>query len=216
MPRLATCHVCRVIERMPDVHPKTPMVPAILEYQSGERYVLPDEDGLPKMVPAFDPMLEAFVIKHDHGLPDQAVTHGQQIEVMAVDQRTWETMDVITKITAELERQSGEHYAEVNEYKDAALRCYNAHGNPDLQDGCSDYMDDSKMIGHATYKDDDGKTISVPPQFRQYLCYLCPYQQTYIQTDLRRKRGMYDDGMTPLQIRTAKDNAKRERPKKYL
>ena len=107
MPRLATCHVCHIIERMPDVHPKTPLVPAILEYQDGMRLVLPDEDGLPKMVPMYDPMLEAFVVKHDHGLPDQAVTHGQQIEVMAVDQRTWEAMDVVTRIKSELERAHG-------------------------------------------------------------------------------------------------------------
>lgn len=196
---------------MPDVHPKTPLVPAILEYQDGLRIVLPDEDGHAKMVPAFDPMLEAFVVKHDHGLPDQAVTHGQQIEVMAVDQRTWEAMDVVTKIKDELERSSGQAYAESNEYKDAALKCYNQHGNPDLQDGCPDYLDDSKLIGNATYKDDDGQTITIPPPFRQYLCYLCPYQQTYIQVELRRRRGAYKDGLTPAQVRHAKAKHKRSR-----
>ena len=84
------------------------------------------------MVPAFDPMLEEFVVKHEHGLPDQAVTHGQQIEVMAVDQHTWDTMDVVTKIKDELQRAHGEVYDESQEYKEGALKCYNAHGNPDL------------------------------------------------------------------------------------
>ena len=70
MPRLATCHMCHIIQRMPDVHPKTPLVPAMLEYKDGQRIVMPDEDGLPKMVPAFDPMLEEFVVKHEHDLPD--------------------------------------------------------------------------------------------------------------------------------------------------
>jgi hypothetical protein len=216
MPRLATCHVCRVIERMPDVHPKTPLVPAILEYQDGLRLVLPDEDGLPRMVPAFDPMLEAFVVKHEHGLPDQAVTHGQQIEVMAVDQNTWDTMDVVTKIKDELHRVHGEQYDESNEYKDAALKCYNAHGNPDLSSGCPDYMDDSKMIGQATYKGDDGETISIPPPFRQYLCFLCPFQQTYIQVELRRRKGMYKDGLTPKQVATAKRQDKHRRSRRFL
>jgi hypothetical protein len=215
MPRLATCHLCHTIERMPDVHPKTPMVPAILEYKDGMRLVLPDEDGNAKMVPAFDPMLEEFVIKHEHGLPDRAVTHGQQIEVMSVDQHTWETMDVMTKVKTELQRQTGEVYAENEQHREDALKCYNAHGNPDLQDGCSDYMDDSKLIGHGSYTDDDGHTLSIPPQFRQYLCYLCPYQQTYIQVELRRKRGMYKEGMTPDQARHAKATEKAKRPKKY-
>jgi hypothetical protein len=204
---------------MPDVHPKTPLVPAVLEYADGLRIVLPDEDGNAKMVPAFDPMLEAFVVKHDHGLPDRAVTHGQQIEVMAVDQHTWETMDVVTKIKDELQRAHGQAYDESNEYKDAALKCYNQHGNPDLQDGCPDYMDDSKLIGTATYEDEDGHTISIPPQFRQMLCYLCPYQQTYIQVELRRRRGAYKDGLTPLQVRHLKHQEKRKNArggKKYL
>lgn len=216
MPRLATCHLCHVIERMPDVHPQTPLVPAILEYQDGMRIVLPDEDGNAKMVPAFDPMLEAFVVKHEHGLPDRAVTHGQQIEVMSVDAKTWETMDVVTKIKEELERNHGTAYEESNEYKEAALKCYNAHGNPDLSAGCPDYMDDSKMIGVASYKDDDGNTIGIPPRFRQYLCFLCPFQQTYIQVELRRRRGAYKEGLTPAQVATAKRRDKHKRPRRYL
>jgi hypothetical protein len=200
---------------MPDVHPKTPMVPAVLEYQDGLRIVMPDDDGLPKMVPAFDPMLEAFVVKHDHGLPDQAVTHGQQIEVMGVDQKTWDTMDVVTKIKDELQRTHGQVYDESSEYKDAAIRCYNAHGNPGLSDGCPDYMDDSKLIGTATYDDGDGHTITIPPPYRQYLCYMCPFQHAYVQVEIRRKRGMYKDGLTPQQVRHAKATEKAKGRKKY-
>ena len=196
---------------MPDVHPQTPLVPAILEYHDGQRIILPDEDGHPKMVPAFDPMLEEFVVKHEHDLPDRAVTHGQQIEVMAVDQHTWETMDVVTKIKENLEAQSGTIYTESQEYKEGALRCYNEHGNPDLDSGCPDYMSDAKMIGQWNYTDEDGRQITIPPQFRQYLCYLCPFQSAYVQVELRRKRGMYKEGMTPLQARTAKEKDKRRK-----
>jgi hypothetical protein len=180
-----------------------------LEWTSGERVLLKDDDGLVKMVPAYDPMLEEFVLNHEHELPDVAVTHGEQIQVIAVDQRTWDTMDIVTRIKEELRQQTGEVYDESQEYRDAALRCYNAHGNPDLSTGCPDYMDDSKMIGRWNYKDDDGRDIVIPPKHRQYLCYLCPYQQSYIQVELRRRRGMYKEGPTPGQQRAMRARRKR-------
>lgn len=193
MPRLVCCHFCHVLQRMPDIPPDTPKIPYILEYTTGERFVVPDDTGLPQMVPAYDPVLEDFVTKHDHGMPDTAVTHGQMIESWQVDQKTWEAMDVVTKIKSELQKQHNTVYEESDEYKDAALRCYNAHNNPDLASGCIDYMDDSKRIGQATYDDGDGHTITVPPKFRQYLCYVCPYQQSVIQVEIRRRKGLYDD-----------------------
>jgi hypothetical protein len=52
-------------------------------------------------------------------------------------------------------------------------------------------MNDDRRIGPATYDDGDGHVITVPPKFRQYLCYVCPFQQTYIQVELRRRRGLY-------------------------
>ena len=193
MPRLVCCHFCHVLQRMPDIPEKTPVVPFVLEYTTGERYVVPDDTGLPQMVPAYDPILEDFVTKHDHGMPDTAVTHSQMIESWQVDQKTWEAMDVVTKIKSELQKQRSETYEEVDEYKEAALKCYNAHGNPDLSTGCRDYLNDDRRIGPATYDDGDGHKITVPPKFRQYLCYLCPYQQSVIQVELRRRRGLYDD-----------------------
>ena len=190
MPRLVACNWCHSLTRIPDVLKGTPMVPAMLEWKDGERFIYRDEQGLPTMVPAYDPILEDFIETHTHGLRDDQVIGGL-IEVYAVDQKTWDAMDVVTKIQTELQKQTNQHYAEVDEYKEAAVKCYNAHGNPDLSSGCPDYLDDSKRIGHASYTDDDGRTITVPPKFRQYLCYLCPYQQTYIQVELRRRRGAY-------------------------
>ena len=55
---------------------------------------------------------------------------------MAVDQNTWDTMDVVTKIKTELQRRPASATTESDEYKDGALKCYNAHGNPDLSTGC--------------------------------------------------------------------------------
>jgi hypothetical protein len=144
------------------------------------------------MVAAYDPILEDFIEKHEHGYDDNKVIGGL-IQVYQVDQKTWDTMDVVTKIKKELEVQTQQHYAEVDEYKEAAVKCYNAHGNPDIQTGCRDYMDDTKRIGNATYTDDDGRIITVPPKYRQYLCYLCPFQQTQINVELRRRKGYYKD-----------------------
>ena len=192
MPRLAQCNQCQVLQRIPDVSPKTPLVPARIEFQDGFDFIYRDEDGLPQMVPAFDPVLEDFIEKHGHGRDDRDVISGL-IQVYQVDQKTWDTMDVVTKIQNELQKQTNEWYEERDEYREAAVKCYNAHGNPTLESGCPDYMDDSKRIGRATYDDGDGHTITVPPKFRQYLCYVCPYQQSYIQVELRRRKGMYTE-----------------------
>ena len=182
--------MCHILQRMPDVPPKTPMVPAHIEFKDGFSHTYEDEDGLPKMVPLFDPVFEDFVEKHSHGRDDRDVIQGV-IQVYQVDQKTWDTMDIVTKIKEQLQKQTNEWYEEKDEYKEAALQCYNRHGNPDMEDGCPDYMDDDRRIGPATYDDGEGHTITVPPKFRQYLCYICPFQQTYIQVELRRKKGLY-------------------------
>jgi hypothetical protein len=191
MPRLVGCAYCRILQRIPDVLKGTPLIPARLEWTTGEQYTYLDDQGLPVMVPAYDPILEDFIENHGHDQPDDRVIGGL-ITVWQVDQRTWDTMDVVTKIQKELQDQTNQWYEERDEYRESALKCYNDHGNPDLSSGCRDYMDDSKRIGHASYTDDDGRTITVPPKFRQYLCYVCPYQQTYIQVELRRRRGAYN------------------------
>jgi hypothetical protein len=208
MPRLVSCHFCQILQRLPDVPKNTPLIPAVLEYANGERLVLPDEDGLPRMVPAYDPILEDFVSKHEHGMPDEMVTHKQMIEIWAVDQNTWDSMDIVTKIKSEIAQQTGKHYEESDEYKEAATKCYNAHGNPDLSSGCPDYLDDSKRLGTAAYHV-DGQTIEIPPKYRQYLCYLCPFQQAYVEVEIRRKQGMYKEGPTPRQERNLKRRHKR-------
>jgi len=190
MPRLVQCNMCQILQRIPDVPPKTPKVPARIEFKNGFDFIYRDEDNLPQMVAAFDPVLEDFVEKHSHGREDRDVIGGL-IQVYAVDQKTWDTMDVVTKIQEQLQKQTNSWYEERDEYKEAAVQCYNRHGNPDLDSGCPDYMDDDRRIGPATYDDGDGRVITVPPKFRQYLCYVCPFQQTYIQVELRRRRGAY-------------------------
>jgi len=190
MPRLATCHVCHVLQRFPDVPPKTPMVPARLQWESGEEYTYTDDKGYAVMVPAYDPMLEDFITKHQHGLDDNAAVHGQ-IQVYGIDQKTWDSVDVVTKIRKELQEATDEWYEDRDTYREGAIACYNAHGNPTTDTGCPDYMDDSKMIGKSSYRDDDGKVHKVPLELRQYLCWQCPYQQAYVIPEIRRRKGMY-------------------------
>lgn len=190
MPRLIACNVCHVLQKAPDPHPKTPMVPARIVWEDGTDYVYKDEDGLPKMVPAYDPVLEDFVERHDHNRPDIEVLEGQVIRVWQVDQRTWDSVDIVQKIRKEMHEMTGEWYDDRDTYREGATECYNKHGNPTLQTGCSDFLSDGKRIGKASHHI-DGKTIDIPPQYRQYLCYQCPYFQSYIQVEIRRKAGAY-------------------------
>ena len=95
MPRIVTCHMCRIITKFPDVPKGTPMVPARMIFKDGSDFTYKDDDGHPVMVPQFDPMLEDFVENHEHGLEDSTISASGVIEVMQVEQKTWETMDVM-------------------------------------------------------------------------------------------------------------------------
>ena len=192
MPRLVTCHICHILQKFPDVPAKTPMIPARLQWESGEEYVYKDDNGHPVMVPAYDPMMEDFVEKHQHGLDDNAFTGGV-IQVYTIDQKTWDAVDVVTEIRKELQAVTDQWYEDRDFYRDEATKCYNAHGNPTLDNGCPDYMDRSKMIGTSSYRDDFGKVHDVPMELRQYLCWQCPFQQSYINVEVRRRKGAYKD-----------------------
>lgn len=190
MPRLVTCHYCHILVRLPDPTKGTPFTPARLSWKDGGDFVFKDDTGLPVMVPAYDPVLEDFVEKHGHNLSDAQIISGV-IQVMQVDQKTWDSVDMVTKIKTALHEQTGKFYVERDEYRDAATKCYNEHGNPDATLGCRDYLDDSKRIGRARYELDDGREVTVPNKYRQYLCYLCPFQQSYVNVELRRRKGAY-------------------------
>jgi hypothetical protein len=196
MPRLVTCHHCHILVRIPDPPHGVPLIPARLQWTDGQDFVFRDDKGLPVMVPAYDPVLEDFTIKHQHHYDDDQIMGGV-IQVMAVDQRTWDSVDIVTKIKDQLQKQTGQFYAEQDEYKQAAIACYNKHGNPDLASGCRDYLNDDRRIGPAQYSDGEGHTVVVPDKFRQYLCYLCPYQQAFINVELRRRKGYYNGKPKP-------------------
>jgi hypothetical protein len=184
--------MCKLLQRFPDVAKGTPMIPARIAWkeEGGGDYTLRDEKGLPVMVPAYDPALEDFVERHHHGLEDKAFTHGGVIEVWAVDQKTWQSVDVVQQIQNRLHDVTASWYEDRDFYREGAVECYNAHGNPDLSSGCPDYLSDSKIIGKGRYEDDDGHTHVIPDRHRQYLCHLCPYVHAYVIPEIRHRKGV--------------------------
>lgn len=190
MPRIAACHLCKVLVKFPDVPPDTPKVPATMRYKSGEEFTYKDDDGHPVMVAKYDPMLEDFVERHDHNLEDSTFLREGVIEVISVEPKTWRSMDVMAMIREQIHQRTQQWYEDRDTYRIAATECYNAHGNPDLSTGCPDYLSDSKRIGNAVYEE-DGHKVEIPAKFRQYLCYQCPYQQAYVNVEVRRRNGWY-------------------------
>ena len=176
---------------MPDVPKGTPMTPARLEWTTGESYIYKDEKGFPIMVPRYDPALEEFVLRHTHGYPDDKVIREGIIKVWSVDQKTWDNVDITTKVRKEIQELTGQWYQDRDEFKEEALKCYNRHGNPDMGNKCPDFMNDDRRIGKGEYKDDNGNVHKIPNKFRQYLCYMCPYMQAHIATEVRFRKGLY-------------------------
>jgi hypothetical protein len=191
VPRLAICHRCRTLQRFPDVPHGTPKVPARLQWTDGADYMYRDDKGLPVMVPAYDPMLEDFVERHNHGMEDQVFVEGV-IQVYEIDQKTWDSVDVVQKIRNELHESTEQWYGDRDTYREGAIACYNEHDNPTTETGCRDFMDDSKRIGVTHYRDDDGKQHTIPRRHQQYICHLCPYMHSYVQVEIRRKKGLYN------------------------
>lgn len=185
MPRIVACLTCNSIERMVDPPPDVPKVPATLKWDDNgvirEHTIKDEQTGLVAMVPEYDPIMEDYVGRHSHGLPDTMVI--DNIKVWACDQDTYDSLDAVEFVKEALAKQTDEMMTEVNYYKDEALACYNRHNNPDLQDGCVDFLDDSKILGSKR----------VDPRHRVYLCHMCPYMQTYVAVEMRHKADLYNN-----------------------
>ena len=183
MPRIVACLTCNVIEKVIDPPPDAPRVPAVLQWDDNgvirEHTIKDEATGLVALVPEFDPILEDLVGRHSHGLPDTRVI--DNIKVWVCDQKTYDSMDATQFVKDQLQRATDELMQEVDYYKEAALQCYNKHGNPDLKKGCIDFLDESKIIGSK----------QVPPNARVYMCHVCPYMQTYVAIEMRWKEDLY-------------------------
>lgn len=161
------------------------MVPARWAWDVGngqtEEHIFKDDDGQDIMVPAYDPLMDDFVERHTHDRPDTDSI--DYIRSFAVSQSTWERVDVVQAIKKELAEATGEQFAESEHYKNGALQCYNAHGNPDNKSRCVDLFSDEKRIGRSK---------GVPKKHQMYLCHMCPYVQSYVVGELRNRAKLYD------------------------
>lgn len=182
MPRIASCGMCLKIERIPDPPPGVAWIDAHYSWEEDGRIVthfLEDDEGNHVKVAEYDPIMEDFVGRHGHGRDDIEVMNF--IKTFACDQKTWDSMDVVSETKKELHKATGEFYEESQHYREEALKCYNAHGNPTMEKKCPDFRNDSKRIGMA-YKN---------PSKQMYLCHMCPYMQTHIAQEARYKAGLY-------------------------
>lgn len=169
---------------MLDAPADVPLVPAKWQWEEDgriEEHVFTDDDGEVIMVPEYDPLMDDFVERHTHGRPDTDSI--DYIKSYGVSQETWERVDVVTQIKAELSEATGEQFAESEHYKEGALQCYNAHGNPDNKNRCADVFTDEKRIGRSR---------GIAKKHQMYVCHMCPYVQTYIMQEVRNKAKLYD------------------------
>jgi|JI10StandDraft_1071094.scaffolds.fasta_scaffold22282_2 hypothetical protein len=182
-PRIVLCAHCMEVEKMIGP-PNVDYVDATVEWDHGDgdrgSYTFTNpETGLVMQVPETDPVMEDFVGRHQHGREPKDVI--ESIHVWTTDMATFVKMDVMQVVKEGLQKQQNMVVEETNGLKDDALKCYNAHGNPDLKKGCRDFRDDSKRIG----------TSKLPKEQQVHLCLFCPYAQTYIAQELRWKVGAY-------------------------
>jgi hypothetical protein len=181
MPRLALCHQCCTITRLPDPPASAPRIPARWEWTdsaSGEtqEYVFRNEDGSPVMVAQYDPALEDWYERHDHPHPDHIKIH----DLWETDQQTWSTADVVATVRKEISEQTGKAYMERDELRDAAVECFHRHGMP--KDSCIDVFSEEKQIGnHESNK-------NMAPHDRMYLCHLCPFVHGYVMPRIRAEK----------------------------
>ena len=106
MPRLAMCHVCATLTRLPDPPEKAPLVPARWEWEDErghrEEFTFRDEAGQPVMVAQYDPALEDWVERHLHqDIPETTRKH----DIWGVDDLTWQTTDVVSHEQADRRAQ---------------------------------------------------------------------------------------------------------------
>ena len=182
MPRLALCHQCHSITRLPDPPASAPLVPARWEWtdEDGKQqeYTFRDDDGAAVMVAQYDPSLEDWVTRHEHAdIPESVKKH----DVWGTDQLTWQTVDVMARVRQDMLDATGEMYLERDELKEDALSCFEKHHRPQLT--CPDAFAEGKVIGgHESNK-------HMPREDRMYLCHLCPFVHGYVIPQVRNAKG---------------------------
>lgn len=185
MPRLALCHICKTLTRLPDPPQKAPLVPARIAWnENGQEkdYIFRGDDGMPVMVAQYDPALEDWIERHDH--PNIPIPDQQKFGLWHTDQQTWQAADVVATLKKELGEAMGSLYKERDELKDDAMACFEQHHRP--KTSCPDVFSESKLIGnHISNK-------HIKPDQRMYMCHACPYVHGFVIPAARHAKG-YDN-----------------------
>ena len=178
MPRLALCHLCHSLTRLPDPPKSAPLIPARWEWEDEDgkmqEYWFRDEGGQQMMVPKYDPALEDWAERHEHReIPDTVHKH----DLWAIDQLTWDTGKVMEMAQGSMLDSTGQMYKERDELKDDAFNCFVQHKRP--KDSCPDVFTDAKVIGNHE------SNRHIPKDDQMYLCHLCPYVHGYVMPQAR-------------------------------
>jgi hypothetical protein len=158
-PRLLFCYTCRTLTKVP----------------AKPHHTTPNEH---------DHALNEIVERHQHHeVPEHNRKGGR---LWATDQKTWDSMDVVTEVRKELMA----HQVWIEEYRDTlmedAAKCHRKHGQPEWPGKpCIDYKTDKKRIGGPLGR------RSLDLNQLQYMCTYCPYEST-VTTAKRFERGDYD------------------------
>lgn len=180
MPRLALCHICTSLTRLPDPPKSAPLVPARWEWvdEDGktQEYWFKDEGGQQMLVAQYDPSLEDWVQRHEHlDIPERAMPHRH--DLWSIDQLAWDTGKVMEMAKGSMLGETGKMYQERDELKDEAFACFIEHRRP--SDSCPDVFTESKLIGnHESNK-------HIQPDQKMYLCHLCPYVHGMVLPQVR-------------------------------
>jgi hypothetical protein len=167
--RLLFCEQCKTMEEAPDYEGSSPV----------------------------DPIIEALVLKHNERDPmghGGKQLHHSPMRIAVVDDEKWALNrdEVLKTIQAENKRVglADWAYENMNTFAEDALKCYSQHHRP--KEGCIDYWDESKRIGHPT--DVGNKMAHVHYKLAQkrdpHLCQFCPVH-TFVQTEINWKAGLY-------------------------
>lgn len=88
---------------------------------------------------------------------------------------------IMEEVRSELVAANVEVYALRDSVKEDAVKCHRKHGQPHWPTKpCADYKADSKSLGRK----------DVPPEFRQFQCTYCPYEET-VRVQKRWQAGQY-------------------------
>jgi len=183
MPRLASCHVCRVLSSLPDPPAKAPLVPARIAWIEDGReveYIFKDAQGQVAMVAMYDPALEDWMGRHEH--PEVPEDRMRKHDLYATDQASFNA-GFIASMKKEIEEAHQASYSERDQVKEDAMECFNRHHRPTT--GCMDVFSEAKLLGgHESNK-------RMPVNDRMYLCHACPFVHGYVIPDVRARKGMY-------------------------